>query len=95
MRLGKQKGIINVRGKVGGTVFTGGKYGNRVRTAPELTEARKKAKATLPQLHRTLAQNGIASTINKAVAHYAQLAQEFRRTSCAFLDNRSATGLPS
>ena len=69
--MGKQRGIINVRGKVGDAVYTGGKYGNRVRTTPALTEAQKKAKAESPQLQKTLANNGIVSTINKAVAHYA------------------------
>ncbi len=69
--MAKQTGIINIRGKVGDAVYTGGKYGNLVRTAPELTEAQRKAKAASPQLKRIAAQNGIAGTINTAVAHYA------------------------
>lgn len=69
--MGKQKGIIHVSGKVGDVVGTGGKYGNLVRVKPTFTDEQKKAKAALPQLTKTLGSNGIASSINKAVAHYA------------------------
>lgn len=71
--MAQQKGIINLRGKVGDMVYTIGKHGKRVRSAPTLTAEQKKAKAELPQNKKTAVFNALASTINSAVAHYASV----------------------
>ncbi len=68
--MGRQKGIINVKGKVGDTTFTGGKYGNVARSTPNLTGRQKKEKAQQPQNLRTACLNALASNVLNAVRYY-------------------------
>lgn len=67
----KQKGAVTLRGKLGNTVYSDGKYGKQAKSAPQLTEEQKQKKRDLPQNKRTSYLNKLSSGIRDAVDYYA------------------------
>lgn len=68
--MAKQNSIINLRGKVGDTVFTRGKNGYSAKPAPKKGTAAQKKKGKQPQNLRMGALNALAGQISGALKFY-------------------------